>query len=227
MVEAQIQFRPKRILVCRTRDGDQELTLRFFHFYPSQLRQLDGGCTPARDGRAQARLLRRRDDPSALRGAARSRAASRGAHARLSDHGRAGAAHPAQADRTGAGADRPRRYAARRRPDALEALPASATACATCTTRRPMRRRTSCRSARTRPGGASSSTNCWLSNSPCASTTGAGRRRMHQRWAARGALADRLLAGAAVQADSRASACIGRDPLRSGQAASHAASVAG
>ena len=44
VVEAQIQFRPKRILVCRTRDGDQELTLRFFHFYPSQLRQLEGGA---------------------------------------------------------------------------------------------------------------------------------------------------------------------------------------
>jgi ATP-dependent DNA helicase RecG len=43
VVEAQIQFRPKRILVCRTRDGDEELTLRFFHFYPSQLRQLSAG----------------------------------------------------------------------------------------------------------------------------------------------------------------------------------------
>ncbi|HEU5284211.1 MAG TPA: ATP-dependent DNA helicase RecG, partial [Burkholderiales bacterium] len=40
---AEIQFRPKRILVCRTRDGDEELTLRFFNFYPSQLRQLAPG----------------------------------------------------------------------------------------------------------------------------------------------------------------------------------------
>jgi ATP-dependent DNA helicase RecG len=40
---AEIQFRPKRILVCRARDGDEELTLRFFHFYPSQLRQLAAG----------------------------------------------------------------------------------------------------------------------------------------------------------------------------------------
>ena len=44
VIEAQVQFRPKRILVCRTRDGDQELTLRFFHFYPSQLRQLEAGA---------------------------------------------------------------------------------------------------------------------------------------------------------------------------------------
>ncbi len=43
VIEAQIQFRPKRILVCRTRDGDEELTLRFFNFYPSQLRQLAVG----------------------------------------------------------------------------------------------------------------------------------------------------------------------------------------
>ena len=40
---AEIQFRPKRILVCRARDGDEELTLRFFNFYPSQLRQLATG----------------------------------------------------------------------------------------------------------------------------------------------------------------------------------------
>ena len=44
VIEAQIQFRPKRILVCRTRDGDEELTLRFFHFYPSQLRQFTAGA---------------------------------------------------------------------------------------------------------------------------------------------------------------------------------------
>jgi ATP-dependent DNA helicase RecG len=43
VIEAQIQFRPKRTLVCRTRDGDEELTLRFFNFYPSQLRQLAAG----------------------------------------------------------------------------------------------------------------------------------------------------------------------------------------
>jgi ATP-dependent DNA helicase RecG len=44
VMEAQIQFRPKRILVCRARDGDEELTLRFFHFYPSQLRQFAAGA---------------------------------------------------------------------------------------------------------------------------------------------------------------------------------------
>jgi ATP-dependent DNA helicase RecG len=43
VLAAEIQFRPKRILVCRARDGDEELTLRFFHFYPSQLRQLAAG----------------------------------------------------------------------------------------------------------------------------------------------------------------------------------------
>jgi ATP-dependent DNA helicase RecG len=43
VLAAEIQFRPKRILVCRTRDGDEELTLRFFNFYPSQLRQLTPG----------------------------------------------------------------------------------------------------------------------------------------------------------------------------------------
>jgi ATP-dependent DNA helicase RecG len=41
---AQLQYRPRRILVCRARDGDDELTLRFFHFYPSQTRQLAPGA---------------------------------------------------------------------------------------------------------------------------------------------------------------------------------------
>jgi ATP-dependent DNA helicase RecG len=43
VVATQVQFRPRRILVCRTRDGDDELTLRFFNFYPSQVKQLAEG----------------------------------------------------------------------------------------------------------------------------------------------------------------------------------------
>jgi ATP-dependent DNA helicase RecG len=43
VVAAEVQFRPRRILVCRTRDGDDELTLRFFNFYPSQVKQLAAG----------------------------------------------------------------------------------------------------------------------------------------------------------------------------------------
>jgi ATP-dependent DNA helicase RecG len=44
VLDAAVQFRPRRILVCRARDGDEELTLRFFHFYPSQVRQLTPGA---------------------------------------------------------------------------------------------------------------------------------------------------------------------------------------
>jgi ATP-dependent DNA helicase RecG len=44
VIEAEVRFRPRRILVCRTREGDQELTLRFFNFYPSQVRQLTRGA---------------------------------------------------------------------------------------------------------------------------------------------------------------------------------------
>jgi len=43
VLESEVQFRPRRILVCRTRDGDEELTLRFFNFYPAQLKQLSAG----------------------------------------------------------------------------------------------------------------------------------------------------------------------------------------
>jgi len=38
-----VQFRPKRTLVCRVRDGDEILHLRFFNFYPSQKKQLAPG----------------------------------------------------------------------------------------------------------------------------------------------------------------------------------------
>ena len=40
---SEIAFRPRRILVCRAHVSDQPLTLRFFHFYPSQLKQLASG----------------------------------------------------------------------------------------------------------------------------------------------------------------------------------------
>jgi len=41
--ESGIKFRPKRMLVCRVRDGDETLYLRFFNFYPSQQKQLAAG----------------------------------------------------------------------------------------------------------------------------------------------------------------------------------------
>ena len=40
---SEIAFRPRRMLLCRTRSVDQPLVLRFFHFYPSQLKQLAPG----------------------------------------------------------------------------------------------------------------------------------------------------------------------------------------
>jgi ATP-dependent DNA helicase RecG len=41
--EASIQYRPKRMLVCRVRDGEDLLHLRFYNFYPSQQKQLVPG----------------------------------------------------------------------------------------------------------------------------------------------------------------------------------------
>ena len=42
--EAAVQYRPKRMLVCRVRDGEDVLHLRFFSFYPSQQKQLAPGA---------------------------------------------------------------------------------------------------------------------------------------------------------------------------------------
>jgi len=41
--EAVVQYRPKRTLVCRVRDGEELLHLRFFNFYPGQQKQLTPG----------------------------------------------------------------------------------------------------------------------------------------------------------------------------------------
>jgi ATP-dependent DNA helicase RecG len=41
--ETGVKFRPKRMLVCRVRDGDDVVHLRFFNFYPSQQKQLAPG----------------------------------------------------------------------------------------------------------------------------------------------------------------------------------------
>jgi ATP-dependent DNA helicase RecG len=42
--DAEIQYRPRRQLVVRVQDSGAELTLRFLHFYPSQLKQFTPGA---------------------------------------------------------------------------------------------------------------------------------------------------------------------------------------
>jgi ATP-dependent DNA helicase RecG len=44
VVDTVIQYRPKRMLVCRVRDGEDVLYLRFFNFYPIYHKQLAPGC---------------------------------------------------------------------------------------------------------------------------------------------------------------------------------------
>ena len=43
VVETDVKYRPRRQLVCHIEDGAGVLTLRFFNFYPSQVRQLAPG----------------------------------------------------------------------------------------------------------------------------------------------------------------------------------------
>jgi ATP-dependent DNA helicase RecG len=44
VVECDIRYRPRRQLVCHIQDGSGVLTLRFIHFYQSQLKQLAAGA---------------------------------------------------------------------------------------------------------------------------------------------------------------------------------------
>ncbi|MHB8167748.1 MAG: DEAD/DEAH box helicase, partial [Sulfuricella sp.] len=43
ITDATVQYRPRRTLVCRVEDGSGMMTLRFLHFYPSQIKQLAPG----------------------------------------------------------------------------------------------------------------------------------------------------------------------------------------
>jgi ATP-dependent DNA helicase RecG len=43
VVECDVKYRPRRQLVCHIEDGSGVLTLRFLHFYPSQVKQLAPG----------------------------------------------------------------------------------------------------------------------------------------------------------------------------------------
>ena len=43
VVESDVKYRPRRQLLCHIQDGSGVLTLRFFNFYPSQLKQLAPG----------------------------------------------------------------------------------------------------------------------------------------------------------------------------------------
>ena len=43
VVNTEIQYRGRRQLVCLLQDGDAQLVLRFFHFYPSQQKALAAG----------------------------------------------------------------------------------------------------------------------------------------------------------------------------------------
>jgi ATP-dependent DNA helicase RecG len=43
IVHAEVQYRPRKMLVCQLEDGSGQLSLRFLHFYPSQVAALKVG----------------------------------------------------------------------------------------------------------------------------------------------------------------------------------------
>jgi ATP-dependent DNA helicase RecG len=44
VVASEVRYRPRRMLVCSARSGDEELTLRFFNFYPGQAKHFTRGA---------------------------------------------------------------------------------------------------------------------------------------------------------------------------------------
>ncbi|MCB5185661.1 ATP-dependent DNA helicase RecG [Methylobacillus gramineus] len=44
IVHAEVQYRPRKALICRLKDDSGQITLRFLHFYPSQLASLKVGA---------------------------------------------------------------------------------------------------------------------------------------------------------------------------------------
>ena len=43
IVHAEVQYRPRKALICRLQDPSGQLSLRFLHFYPSQIAALKVG----------------------------------------------------------------------------------------------------------------------------------------------------------------------------------------
>ena len=43
IVHAEVQYRPRKVLICRLKDDTGQLVLRFLHFYPSQVASLQEG----------------------------------------------------------------------------------------------------------------------------------------------------------------------------------------
>ena len=175
--EAGIKFRPKRMLVCRVRDGDEILHLRFFNFYPSQQKQLVPG--------ARLRLLGelRKGFFGAEMVHPRYRVLS-------GEEALPQSLTPVYPTTAGLPQTKLRKLVEREldAADLSDTLPSdiiaplqrlrSSKASPTCN---PPPLHASTRWRRThQPGAASSSTNCWPSNCPCACTIGSGRRWPHR-----------------------------------------------
>ena len=171
VVECDIQYRPRRQLVCHIEDGSGVLTLRFFNFYQSQLKQLAAGARVRAFGEIRHGFL----GPEMVH--PRYRLVQEGTPV-------ARALTPVYPTTAGLAQDALRRLIAHALADCdLDGHAAAAAAggpgaaavprmrCCCCTTRRRAWRGTRCRSGATRRGAGSSSTSCWRSNSRCACTT--------------------------------------------------------
>ena len=109
VVNTDIQYRPRRQLVCLIADPgkrDAQLVLRFFTFYPSQQKALQPGHRVRVFGDVRARPFRSGDRASAVQGRRGGHAAARPADARLSDDGGTWAGDAAQGRRAHARAIR-------------------------------------------------------------------------------------------------------------------------
>ena len=184
VVNTDVQYRPRRQLVCLLEDGDDE-PRRAGAARAALLPLLSEPAEGARPRPARARVrrsarrpLRARDRASAVQGGRAGDAAAGPAHARLPDDRGARPGDAAQGDRARArvrsGAHR--RIAARLGRRARSTCGSSPTRCSFCTRRRrgcrgSRSRRSTC--ARIRPGRASSSTSS--SRSSCRSRRTARR----------------------------------------------------
>ena len=105
IVKTDIQYRPRRQLVCLIADPakrDAQLILRFFTFYPSQQKVLAPGPPRARVRRRARRPPRTGDGASAIQGGRGRHAAARSPDAGLSDDGGIGTGDAAQGRRANA-----------------------------------------------------------------------------------------------------------------------------
>ena len=214
VTDSRIQFRPRRQLVVKIADDSGDLVLRFLHFYPSQQKTLAAGKRVRVRGEARGGFFGLEMVHPAFKVVTPETPLPTALTPVYPSTVQLSQAVLRKAVAAGRRARRPRRAAARRASCRPGCRPCARRSIG-CTSRRPGSTRPRSRTARIRPGSASSSRSCSPSSSrSCSRSASASASARRVLAAARGALHERFLAAlpfALTRAQRRVAAEIDAD----------------